>query len=740
MPLLSFAQGETSQPTASTGGTALELTDVQSSRVGADGLAQGQQNARRYQPPPVHASRIVQKPIPRLQKEDPREFQIRQLGRRFSAQETVGDGGSILKFRLVPSDPDFPFELIGLECLLHVPKTFPGNAGPSLAVKNADMPRGYQINVERGFDTLVQKLPQATLLALVNALDKQLEAFLTQEKAETIKLVPNTTRAAHALRESVRGKVREDPVQTHVVEKPRKDELPSTPDQRHAAEARRQVETRQLEARLGRLPLFSKSPDGIAFNIPISPGRPDEMPVPLQAVKSLTLYVPTLYPLECCRIELHGVSRESAGKVERGFGIRTRDNTNLSLMAHINYLAQNLHTMAITPEEESKPIEQSVPTTEELRMSEKEHSHRLIDEDGEEDRTHIKFIPRPPEWTTAGEEESDSDNDYSDSYDSGDESEDHDKEHNAAESVTQSASSQSAERGISLSLPSLELHGIELLELASLSVSVKCSRCKTTSDISNLRPSTDRQSSCTKCAQQFSLTFRQEIMHANSFRAGYLDLTGCTIADMLPSPFIPTCSTCSTPVPAPGVVSVRGDAASIAICRECHARLSFKIPETKFMLISNASLHPRHLLPLRRKQPKENLGIVAGQELPRRGRCRHYAKSYRWFRFSCCAKVYACDKCHDEAEAHPNEHANRMLCGWCSREQNYRPEDCAICKASVVGKKGSGFWEGGKGTRDKNRMSRKDPRKYKRRPGTRVSGGLTRGGIGGGGETAKKNT
>lgn len=33
-----------------------------------------------------------------------------------------------------------------------------------------------------------------------------------------------------------------------------------------------------------------------------------------------------------------------------------------------------------------------------------------------------------------------------------------------------------------------------------------------------------------------------------------------------------------------------------------------------------------------------------------------------------------------------------------SREQNYRPEDCSICHAILIGKKGSGFWEGGKGT------------------------------------------
>ncbi|OQN98368.1 hypothetical protein B0A48_15636 [Cryoendolithus antarcticus] len=61
--------------------------------------------------------------------------------------------------------------------------------------------------------------------------------------------------------------------------------------------------------------------------------------------------------------------------------------------------------------------------------------------------------------------------------------------------------------------------------------------------------------------------------------------------------------------------------------------------------------------------------------------------------------------------------------GHCSREQSYRPSDCSICHSSLVSKKGTGFWEGGKGTRDKSRMSRKDPRKYKRRGGTKVGGG-----------------
>ncbi|KAI9826536.1 MAG: hypothetical protein M1832_006132 [Thelocarpon impressellum] len=126
------------------------------------------------------------------------------------------------------------------------------------------------------------------------------------------------------------------------------------------------------------------------------------------------------------------------------------------------------------------------------------------------------------------------------------------------------------------------------------------------------------------------------------------------------------------------------------------------MPEVRFLAVGGGA--GRSDGGPRRRKARENLGIVAGTELPRRGRCAHYGKSYRWFRFSCCSRVFACDRCHDDASEHPNEHANRMICGYCSREQNYRPEDCGVCHAVLVGKRGSGFWEGGK-----------DPRKYKRR-------------------------
>lgn len=97
----------------------------------------------------------------------------------------------------------------------------------------------------------------------------------------------------------------------------------------------------------------------------------------------------------------------------------------------------------------------------------------------------------------------------------------------------------------------------------------------------------------------------------------------------------------------------------MTICRECHKKMTLRISELKFLLVSATAARASRALG--RKKPKENLGIHAGSELPRKGRCSHYAKSYRWFRFSCCAKVFPCDRCHDRESEHPLEHANRMI-------------------------------------------------------------------------------
>lgn len=473
------------------------------------------QEARRYDPGPVAASRLVPKPISQIQIEDPREFQIRQLQRRFSPTKTAEIHGTTLTFKMPPSDPDFPFEIEALECVLHVPHPYPKAGKPSLHVTNKEMERGYQINVEKGFNDLVDNSPQATLLALMNALDKRLEALLTDQKAETVKITPNiasgTRDRRHESTASVPG------ITKHVPSKPASVQTTEryTQEQLEKAQARRELETRQLEARLGRLPLFNKSSDGIAYTVPIEPRKRGDLPVPMMVVKSTKLFVPLLYPLQCCRIEIKDVARDAAADTENAFERRAMQTPEATLMEHINYLSQNMHTMAT--ESVLKPSNEvpKVPSVAALQIEDDLAPQRAQVPQAEEDRSHIKFIPRPPEWALSGAAHEDDDTDSSDPYDSGDEFTDE-----AGEEVTvmmPESSSTAPERGILLSFPLLELYGVELLELVSLYITIKCGRCKDVMDISNLRTSAARSESCKKCTS--TLSIGQNSLYEGSRRA-----------------------------------------------------------------------------------------------------------------------------------------------------------------------------------------------------------------------------
>ena len=520
-------------------------------------------------PPPVDGSRVVSKPVSRAQVEDPREFQIKQLRRRFSPTETAEDGGTAFTFQMVPSDPDFPFEMEGLECVLHVPLRYPGADRPTLEVKNEEMGREWQTRVEKGFARLAETSPQGTLLGFMNQLDRQLESLLMDKKEEPITIISNR----------IPGKLapHTEPAKPAQLPKPvtnvSKPPQTYTPEQLHTASQRREAETLQLEARLGRTPLFSKSSDGVAYTISITPRKHADLPVPLQGVNKIRLFVPLLYPLQHCRIELQDVSRDAAKTVEKGFEKKVKGGEG-TLMGHVNWLAQNIHVLATEViEEPAAEGDPRQPAPVEVGEAAKEEKVNPTAKD-DDDRSHIKVIPRPPEWIADNVDDESSDSEYSDSYDSGDEDEDGGA---VLDTVPENQSTSGPERGISLSFPSLELYAIELLELASLSITIKCERCKDTMDINNLRDKAQKSESCKKCAMPLSVGYRRELMHANSFRAGYLDLEGCTVVDMLPSNFLPTCSECSTTYASPGVVSVRGES-SMAVCRECHRKMSMPQP------------------------------------------------------------------------------------------------------------------------------------------------------------------
>lgn len=77
------------------------------------------------------------------------------------------------------------------------------------------------------------------------------------------------------------------------------------------------------------------------------------------------------------------------------------------------------------------------------------------------------------------------------------------------------------------------------------------------------------------------------------------------------------------------------------------------------------------------------------------------------FRFPCCGKCYPCDICHEEKEGdHEMLLATRMICGHCCKEQPFAMDKaCVACKQSMTQVR-TQHWEGGKGCRDKIKMSK----------------------------------
>ncbi|KAK2761764.1 hypothetical protein FQN54_001592 [Arachnomyces sp. PD_36] len=487
-----------------------QIEGVPTDTLGISPLASG--GSRRESdvaPRPYH----VEKPVTLAQKENPRKFQLNQLRRRFHPEESAIGNATSLSFKLTPSDPDFPFELEALECVMLIPSTYPEAGMPTLRVLNEEIGNKLQIKVEKAFHTLVdtdlKRKKSGTLLGYMNIIDKQLEQLLSGRTLQTFKFVGNIS--LKSSNDSTPGEVAsEAPLAIPQVAPKPGDKFTSS--EKSAAEARRSDEIRQLEARLGRIPLFSKSPDGTTFTVPIQPNRPERLPVPLRAIRSVKLLVPPLYPLERCEIELSRVSKADARSTECAFRIWSASKKEANLSARINYLAHNMHIMANRPlseedevlravEEPVAPVEDPVETP---AVAVGSVQPSIFDEHVL-DRSHVHVVPRPPEWSMPNDEV---DSDDSDDYDSEIYySEDEDNEDGGVNvpDLPEPACQ------ILLSFPFVELYGIELLEVRSLHVTVKCDRCKEIMDVKGVRPGDGDEKgpvkveSCKKCANYMSI-------------------------------------------------------------------------------------------------------------------------------------------------------------------------------------------------------------------------------------------
>jgi hypothetical protein len=177
-----------------------------------------------------------------------------------------------------------------------------------------------------------------------------------------------------------------------------------------------------------------------------------------------------------------------------------------------------MHTLAAVAVEDPVSTELHLPVDRLTVNDSKQASDTATAPLGDKwDRSHIKVIPRPPEWSVNHDDE-EGNSDDSDAEDSTDELTD-EVEHDEAIGPNPEANVTRPERGILISFPFLELHSIELLELLSLSITVKCERCKDTMDIKNLRDtgkigaSGVRSESCKKCANSMSIGISGGIHH-----------------------------------------------------------------------------------------------------------------------------------------------------------------------------------------------------------------------------------
>eukprot|EP01083_Nonionella_stella_P226180 803494_1 len=264
-------------------------------------------------------------------------------------------------------------------------------------------------------------------------------------------------------------------------------------------------------------------------------------------------------------------------------------------------------------------------------------------------------------------------------------------------------------KGTEINFVELELNGIGVVTVAKLALQLRCTKCKAPYD-TVLLPSTLYRTVCERCGSVFAANMRTVMAHNQSPTIGYVDLDSCSVADILPSDFTASCEECSSNHTFSRLL--RGTSVDES-CRTCFARLEIRFEDFALLrLTSSRSLVTEAQKAKMKKKPKVRDPFKPGEPLPLGGACPHYKNSQRWFRFPCCGKVFPCDTCHDKdvTNRHVMEWATRMVCGRCGKEQKVG-DMCSKCQLEFV-RSATAFWEGGKGMRNKQKMSKHEPKKY----------------------------
>lgn len=242
-----------------------------------------------------------------------------------------------------------------------------------------------------------------------------------------------------------------------------------------------------------------------------------------------------------------------------------------------------------------------------------------------------------------------------------------------------------------------------------ITVSLQCNRCKVTADLT-LGGRTPCAAQCDNCSTSISAAFRPCMLHHYSDVLGYLDLQNATAVDLVLRDCELTvgCLSCSQEGPVQNLVYGQTKEFN---CENCHTKLSILTESTKFQYIQ-PRINKTDSSAINYKKLRDP-AVQKGKPLPEKGICKHFKQSHRWLRFPCCGRAYPCDVCHDEKQDHPMELATRMICGFCAKEQPYgNGKPCISCGSMMTKGTHTTHWEGGRGCRNKVKMSRNDRQKY----------------------------
>jgi len=287
----------------------------------------------------------------------------------------------------------------------------------------------------------------------------------------------------------------------------------------------------------------------------------------------------------------------------------------------------------------------------------------------------------------------------------------------------------------SIQYSSVKLNRIALAEICEVNFFIKCKKCKMITFESKFIKISSKMNIfycatiCPKCKCHIQIIFKSELIHIENLQiAGITYSFGAIICDFLTSSFLINCLNC---IDYNKKVKYRSGDLSIKdrVCQQCHGEMN--ISTQNLQIVPYSSSNYSFLEELEINIFKTNTQIIdsqdlseyvklyekkikSGSPLPENGTCKHYHHSYKWFRFDCCCKYFPCDECHNEISNHEAEWAKLVLCGFCCFEQNSSNKLCCSCGKSFTKDTGvSGFWEGGKGCRNKSQMSSKDSHKFK---------------------------